>query len=247
MLGLAVAAVLALPGTLSAQVPPGRAALVGHIVDSEGQPIEGADIMLLDLRAQTDVRGAFRLRGIPAGTHEVAVRHVGHAPLSLHVAFAPDDTLVRRLVLTRIVELDSVLITARKPGIPGFDERRAQGGGRFITREELEKLSGRKMTEVLRRVPGLRVTTNLRNRGEAFVTNSRGAITMLGSNPACYVHVYMDDFPMYTGGYQPPYNMNQLSANEIEAVEYYQGGAAIPAKYNRPGSVCGVLVLWTRR
>jgi hypothetical protein len=37
-----------------------------------------------------------------------------------------------------------------------------------------------------------------------------------------------------------------LSVNEIEAVEAYTSAATIPAESNRIGSVCGVIVFWTR-
>ncbi len=246
MRSLAVAAVLALPWTLFAQVQPGRAVLAGHVVDGEGQAIEGADVTIRDLRTQTDATGAFRLRGIAAGTHEVTVRHVGHGPLSLRLTFAAADTLVHRLVLMRIVELDSVEVTASRSGIDEFERRRASGGGgHFLTRDQIGRYQTKVMADVLRQLPGLRVSAGRSGRGELYAINARGAVTIMGP-ASCYVHVYVDDTPMYTGGMQPPYNLYSLSAADLEGIEYYQGGSAIPPKYNR-GAACGVLVIWTRR
>jgi hypothetical protein len=37
-----------------------------------------------------------------------------------------------------------------------------------------------------------------------------------------------------------------LSVNEIEAAEAYASAATIPAEFNRTGSVCGVIAVWTR-
>jgi hypothetical protein len=34
--------------------------------------------------------------------------------------------------------------------------------------------------------------------------------------------------------------------NQFAAVEYYPGGASVPAEYNSTGGGCGVLLLWTR-
>ena len=34
---------------------------------------------------------------------------------------------------------------------------------------------------------------------------------------------------------------------EYSGIEFYSGGATIPAQYNATGSGCGVMLLWTRR
>ena len=244
---MAVTSGLAAPGRAHAQVARGRAVLSGQVLDSGGKAIEGADIVVLAMRAKTNAQGDFRLLNIPAGTHEVTVRRVGYAPLTLQAKLSADDTLFHRITLTRVVVLDSVLIAERRSPIPEFDERRARGGGHFITRDELAKWPGKKMGDVLRGVPGMRILANPRNRGEAFAINSRGVITMRGANPTCYVQMYIDDVAVFSGGSQSPYNLNSLSAPEIEGIEFYQGGSSIPAKYNRAGSACGVLLIWTRR
>ena len=41
-------------------------------------------------------------------------------------------------------------------------------------------------------------------------------------------------------------DLEKLRASEFAGVEYYAGGAAIPTQYNRTGSSCGVILLWTR-
>ncbi len=232
---------------LSAQSAQGTAVIAGVVVDSTGAFLEGARITLGELVVRADARGAFRLPGVSAGAHEVVVQQVGYAPQTFQATLAPNDTLYRRIILTRVVALDSVVVAAPRSRIPEFDERRSRGGGQFITREELDKHPVRKLSDVLRRVPGMRIVTNPRNRGEAFAVSSRGVITMRGSNPTCYVHVYVDDVAVFSGSPQPPFDLATLSALEIEGVEYYSGGGSIPAKYNRTGSACGVLLIWTRR
>lgn len=252
---VALAAVLQMPVALSA-LAQGRAVLDGRVHDAAGLPIDNAEVAVVDRKARTNAQGVFSLDKIPAGAHEIRVRHVGYTPLTIQATFSGSDTVFHRIMLTRLVALDSVVVTERRSPIPGFEERRARGGGQFITREELEKPAGRKMADVLRRVPGMRIMTDPRSRGESFAITSRGAITMRGSNPTCYVHVYVDDVavfsgtdrqPRSSGGVDQRYNINSLSPPEIEAIEYYAGGASVPAKYNRTGSACGVLLIRTRR
>jgi hypothetical protein len=44
-----------------------------------------------------------------------------------------------------------------------------------------------------------------------------------------------------------PFDLNTITPESIEAIEYYAGAAQTPVKYSRLGSNCGVLVIWTRR
>lgn len=244
---LIVAALLQISVALSAQAQEqGRAVLSGRVLDAAGLPIDNAEIAVVDRKVRTNAQGDFKLDKIPAGTHEIRVRHVAYAPQTIPATFSGGDTSVHRITLTRVVALDSVVVTERRSPIPEFDERRARGGGHFITRAELEKWPGRKMADVLRGVPGLRIRTDPRKPGQAFAINSRGVITMRGANPTCYVLTLIDDVAVFSGD-TTPFNINSLSAPEIEGIEYYPGGASMPAKYNRTGSACGVLLIWTRR
>ena len=41
-------------------------------------------------------------------------------------------------------------------------------------------------------------------------------------------------------------NLQQMRVDQFAGVEFYPGGATIPSQYNKTGSSCGVLLLWTR-
>lgn len=232
-------------GIATAQSAP----LVGIVRSAGGLTLEDAHVQVLSMRlsATTDARGRFRFENLPVGPHDITVRRLGYSPITVRVELTPADSLARSFVLTPIVELEVVRVETTRVAIPEFEDRRARGAGHFITRPELDRLPHRRMADVLRRVPGLRLTTNSRNRDEVYAINSRGAITMSGANPTCYVQVYLDGAAVFSGGPQPPYNVNSLRTDDVEAVEYYAGGASIPAEFNRTGSACGVLVIWTRR
>jgi len=64
----------------------------------------------------------------------------------------------------------------------------------------------------------------------------------------CYADVYIDGAIMWMAGIgtKPLFDINQYRPGELAGVEYYPGGASIPAKYNRTGAGCGVLLIWTR-
>ena len=57
---------------------------------------------------------------------------------------------------------------------------------------------------------------------------------------AATVDVYLD------GVLSTNNDLEKQNVNQFAAVEYYAGGATIPVQYNRTGSSCGVLLLWSR-
>ena len=69
-----------------------------------------------------------------------------------------------------------------------------------------------------------------------------------GAKPACYSNVYLDNMKIYSGRHEEPlFNINTISPDRIEAIEYYSGVSQIPNMYTGLDTTCGVLVIWTRR
>ena len=206
--------------------------------------VPGAVISVRDRQTQTNQLGAFLLTPVPTGTHSLHVRRLGYLPLTMQVTMFDGDTLTARLTLARVVTLDSIEVATARSGIAEFEERRANGAGHYITRDELARYPTRRVADVLGRVPGLRVSSN-RSRGESYAMSARGPISLSGT--PCYTQVYVDGFPVYSGPPSPAFNLNTVSVVDVEGIEFYRGGAGLPAKFNRTGSACGVLVIWTKR
>lgn len=153
--------------------------------------------------------------------------------------------------------LKTVSVTAERPAIAEFEERRLAGFGHFITRAELEQQENRRTSDILARIPGLTVKRG--TGGYAWIASSRGQMTIVrqpnpgrldqerGARPACFSNVYVDGAIVYTSGLGDLFDVNQIGPNQIEAIEYYSSAAQIPARFNRTNSACGVLVIWTRR
>ena len=200
------------------------------------------------------------------------VRRLGYGAADTRLTFASHETVERRVVLGAAVTLDPVFVAARANDryMPDFEDNRRLGLGHFMTRANLEKYSGMRLTSVLQQMPGFGVVAG---RASSWVFNSRMPPPPCVGNPpdarcltsygyyvpdkaeqaqgmatACYVHVYIDGMLM-NGGKDPaePYDFNALAPESVEAVEYYNSPAQTPLKYSRMGSTCGVLVLWLRR
>jgi hypothetical protein len=268
------------PDSVVARIPSGRrfarieltmeratsdgVVFAGSVVSESGeQPIAGVEVLLpeLALGTLTDNLGGFRLRGVPAGTYRVIVRHFGYAPIDARVTLAGHRS-TRRFVLTHVVTLDSVVVTesAYERAMQSFEENRKLGLGHFAMRAELAKSEGLTMAAVLQQIPGLQLLRGTGN--QAWVISSRGPQSLSGASlrspdeydvrrgatRACYAQVYLDTTEVYRGrNGEPLFDVNSMTPEQIEAIEYYAGPAETPLRYSTLESTCGVLVIWRRR
>jgi hypothetical protein len=228
------------------------------VAEADLGPIAGAIVRLPDLalEARTDSAGMFSFTVEP-GRHRVVVQHVGFAPYDGSLEIVVGDSAVHQLVIRRVVALDSVRVTAPRVVIADFEERRALGVGHFITRAELAKQENRTTGDIMSRVPGARVRRG--NSGAAWIAGARGEsrrqyarLDRLDierrARPACYANVYVDGAVVFSGvDGEPLFDVNTIPPNMIEGIEFYSGASQIPPRFNRTGSECGVLIIWTRR
>lgn len=237
-----------------------RGSYRGRVVDViRGLPIENVEVVfpMLELEARTDSTGAFTFSGVPEGAHDIVFRRMGYGPVSIRREIQRDSAVTERIVLAQAAVLDSVQIRARYSVIPGFDTRRMFDQGHAITRDDLDRQEHRVLGDILSAVPGLRV---VRATGSAFASMGRGTTSLnlirapdhvsasKGALPGCYSDVYLDGNLIYGGyGESPLVDLNTFRPDALEAIEYFAGPAQIPPEYNKTGSACGVILLWSRR
>ncbi|MFA6169044.1 MAG: TonB-dependent receptor [Gemmatimonadaceae bacterium] len=250
-----------LAASLPAQVP---GALRGRVVDDRtGQTLSGVEVTIpaTSRSATTDSSGAFALRDVAAGRHEVVLRKVGYQQLSAVIAItgAADPEQLLRLVPVA-TDLAKVIVTA--PGtdrrLKAFEAHRAERlGGSFLTAEDLAKERGRSLGDVLQRVMGTDIVRGM--GGQAWFATRRGydSIRYLpqvsqtdrargASTGLCYAAVVLNSVFVYRGTGDDLFDINSLAPDEVLAVEVYKGGASMPLEYNAPRSTCGLLVIYTK-
>jgi hypothetical protein len=193
------------------------------------------------LVAVTGADGRFYLADVPPGLQVLGVSTVGYKRILLPVKIAAGDTLQVRVRLeVEPVPLHEVEVTG-EPVVapPEFYERRARGGGFFLTREEIARLQPSVFTDVLRRVPGVRLQPV---RGPSG--NSYQAVTgrMSGSR-ACPMLYYVDGVPFPVSG---DIGINNLfQPKDIAALEVYTGTSRVPLQFQSGTAYCGVIVIWS--
>lgn len=231
-----------------AQSPPDSARrdslpaiLIGHVVDSTGAGLAGAEITLLKsdkIRTITGDSGAFRIAGLPPGTDVFNVRRIGYQSASFTAVLKPGRTHRATMTLTASPQpLPAVAVAdtaSTTHWLDEFDRHRSGNRGTFITRAQIVRSGARTGTDIVRTVPGIRLVPMRRGDGYQVVMN-RGA----GAR-TCYPTMFVHGLP-YSG------TLDDFIAEDIEALEVYVGVSEIPPELDKNGrGVCGAIVIWTR-
>jgi hypothetical protein len=224
--------------------------------DSLATPLGGVEVELVgsERRVISGLDGRFIMPQVPRGNHLLRLRRLGYVATDTVIAISRAATNIR-LRMERIAILESVA-TLASPLPQHFDEHRKLGLGVFLSREQLRKQEGRRLSDILGSLRGLSMSTG--PGGRSWVFGGRSTTTagryrpspderLQGIQAVCYARVYFDGALMNPGNPTPPFDVGSVAPSTVEAVEYYGGPSETPDKYAGLGAACGVLVLWTRR
>jgi hypothetical protein len=217
----------------------GTASVSGVVVLEGSTTNAGSRVELVgtDIIAMTDDKGEFTMRNLPSGSKVLLARHLGFGAETVPVDLSSRQAQRVTIKLPKFVAvMDPVLVTARRTAAldkVGFNQRRKSGAGYFLGPDRLRNMHVNSPADILRQVPGLRVTYT--PEGEV-VSSSRG------SGDEC-VQYWVDDMPWLS--LQPGDVNHFVSGNEVVAVEVYQD-VNTPAQYQRSMSGCTTIVFWTR-
>ena len=199
------------------------------------------------LTTVTRVDGTFDVQGVPVGRQSLEVTRIGYSPKTVTIAVTAGETSNTSIVLEAFT-LETVTVTASadtSPGIRGFMERKARGSGWYFTREEMDLMQPRQVTDVLRRVPGMQIEVAGGPMSGGNPTARTGR-NISGAAGPCNMTYYLNGSPLELSG---GLSINHfVAADDLAAVEVYTGSAAIPPEFNSSmrGARCGVVAVWTR-
>ena len=188
--------------------------------------------------AETDLAGRFELRGLEGSPPEAIVfRRLGFRPDTLRLtglsAAASLEITLRRLA----VPLPAVTVAGRREvrgPLAGFYQRRAQGMGRFFTGEEIDRRNLRRMSDLIRGVPGIQVIP---------MRGGRSAFRFRGSTVPPLV--WLDGNPMTAA----ELDLDAFDVRSFAGVEIYSGAATVPPQFTGGRMMStsgGAIVLWSR-
>ncbi len=219
--------------------------LIGSVFDHEtGEPLSGVKITLSaaagdSARARvSDDQGHFAFERVAPGSYVLRAAFVGRQTLqdTLEVRRASDVRVSMTLPISP-VDLEPIVVTVHRMlagPMAGFEERRRNRQGTFITRNEIEQRNPLLMSDLLRGVPGAK-----------FERLRRGSYTMRFEGD-CRPMIWVDGNRVFDASWNGiGYSIDDLvPAEQVEAVEVYRGSGAVPIQFG-PTS-CGAVVIWTR-
>lgn len=234
----AVVVVALLPCRAGAQADtPAR--LSGTIVDSDRRPIERAEVRWLReggvIDVRTDSAGRFSFGEAPAGTYRITVRRLGYTPRTLRLAAAAPATPAAEVMLTASpAVLAAMRVTSARDGSRGklteFERRREHPNrlGHFLGPAEMERVRYPLLSEYLRGMPGVTVTSSTQIGN---VVRFRGCQPMVWVDGLRMANVEVDEV---------------VQARDVAAVEVYVSLAGSPGRYRDLTRPCGSLVVWMK-
>jgi hypothetical protein len=219
--------------------------------------VRGAGAVLVDahvtiagsqLGSVTGPNGQFLIAGVPAGRSVLEIRLIGYRPVSRPIIVVPGDSLVLVLEMevdpVRLDALEGRAVAGLSAELRGFYERRERGTGHYFTREDITRMHARLVTDVVRRVPGVRVEPLAGPMGTSYVIRMQRATGMSGARP-CPVVYFVNGVPFSIAA---EIGINSyFRADEIAAMEVYSGASQLPPQFSLSSrnTRCGVIALWT--
>jgi hypothetical protein len=214
-------------------------ALRGIVSDSAGAPIASADVGIASLHklTRTDDHGRFAFEKIPVGAVELSVRRLGYEPRKLQATvsntleFSFNVTLVAN---PAVLGATDVSAKRRYQAIEGFHQRRIQGIGVYVTRDDIVARNANLPTDVLRQAAGVQIVRTRTGQGLRFTSAS-------GGRRDCPPTMWID------GQRAPGIEIDELPVDDIEGIELYRGASTTPPQFwHGGGPSCGTVVIWTR-
>jgi len=221
---------------------PATVTVEGIVVDQETRsPLEDAAVSLAQGPDGTPGRGTrltdsvgyFHFDSVPPGSYEIVVVLLGYGERRDTLQVEPDEDLEMTVPLAvSPLPLEPILVEVRRRTLPAFleefENRRRLSSGTFFNREEIEARGALRFSDLLRMVPGARVTPSARY-GQV--------VTLRGG---CVPQLWIDGIRTVTS-----LGMDDiLPPMDLEAVEVYHG-VQVPAEFG--GDACGTIIAWTRR
>ncbi len=251
---LVAAALLIGSAAGGAQTP--TASITGRVIGENGQPINGAQVRLVNttLGTLTADNGRYTLGNLPVGQYRIRAQMLGNRPIERAVTLVQGQTLTEDFTLRKqVLELDAVVVT----GTAGATRQREVGNA--VAQIDMAKVQEppQNVGQLLQgRAPGMTVMTSSAGSGSGSMIRLRGNVSVAMSNQPL---IYVDGVRLRSDGYAkniPPTGsnlrggndiaspLNDINPNDIERIEIIKGAAA--ATLYGTEAAAGVIQIFTK-
>jgi hypothetical protein len=240
-LGASLAFTLTLASSSHAQaaLAGGGGRVIGAVRDSGGVAVSAAQVSSAGFRTLTDTGGRFVLPGLPLGSITVSVRRLGFEPRDTAVVVVDgqmDSLLVVLVVIPQeLAGITTEAETRSRRWLTEFHRRKQGNVGTFFDRKQIEERHVQRVSDLMRRLPGVRVGVDRNGRQQMRMGRASGGRD-------CPPDFWID------GVRATGLNVDDVPLQDVEALEIYKGPSGIPpelnSRFGNPG--CGAVVIWTR-
>jgi len=230
----------------------------GRVLDMETRdPVMLAYVGLITqgesmaVAALADTDGFFEVTAPDPGPYFVYISRTGYETMMDGVFELGEDGVfdVQIGLKPLPIELEEVVVEADMGPMSflerhGFYERAIGGRGVFMVREEIERVSIHKVSDVFRRIPLLDIDESRPMTGGGRVFQNP-EIRIIRNGQYCSPTLYIDRHVVHSGangGVRPD---DYVTAPEIDAIEVYTRPSEVPVGFDELNN-CGVILIWTR-
>lgn len=236
-----LAVLLLTPTLLAAQ---GRVTILqGTVVDTTGQPVEGAEVVvgLKGTAVRTDAFGRYRIEHPPVGGQWVFVRRVGYSPARRTVRVKADATTpLDFTVVPSTLTLSDFVVEA----VEDWRRARSSAGSIFLAHDDLAAGNRTEVSETVRLYLPYGI---FREQGRDAFDVSRWQslnLAQAGGRLRCAPAVsYNGERP------RDGFPVDAYPLDAVEAVEVYRPGQSrVPWEFADIGRAvaCGTVVVWLK-
>ncbi len=244
----------------------GASTLSGRVIDADSRSPLPFVVVNLTIpgeaprRVESDAEGRFRVENLPAQLIRLNFRVIGYESLnrSLNLYAGRVSSVVYEMRHVQVI-LPDVVVEETAPTtvmMEGFAQRKQQGFGTYFDIDQLTRMQGRNVADIVREASGVRIIRS--NTNETFAASTRRLVGGPGRGPVreCFMQVVVDGMIVWSPGpggevttfTGPPPDIGRLlSTSELAGVEIYSGMTGVPLEFKRDGVACGSVVFWTRR
>lgn len=239
--------VAAAPGADTA-VSPSLASLRLRVLQGDSVGVAGAEVTVKSRRVQriarTDSSGRARVEGLDTGVVDINVRRIGFSAQAVQARIAAGENALTVRVRGTAVVLDEMRVIGNRPGSGRYDDLdlriRRKEASAVVTREEIVKRNPIALSQMLRRLPGVRIADSL---GNSVAISTRGKKFANGAPVDCLLRVMLDGTILSS-----LVSIDNMMPNDVYAIELFLGPARIPPQFAgiRDDAWCGLIAIWTR-
>ena len=191
--------------------------IVGHVVDTDGEHIPFATIILKNttIGTATDETGHFQLINMPTGKYTVKASSIGYKDVEKDVELTEGNTIELKFILQAdVLGLEQVVVTADRNG-----KRRKDASVivNTITPKIFNVAQTITLSDGLNFCPGLRMENNCQNCGFTQVR--------MNGMEGPYSQILINNRPIFSG-LAGVYGLELIPSSIVERIEVVRGGGS---------------------